>query len=454
MVTTPKIQRPVIKINSIEEAIHRLLIGGSFFATVVAGIRRRPVPAYICDTIAVVCNGEADIGIELIFNPDFIENITDINKLAFVIEHECVHLIMKHHARFYADPRLAGMDWDVFNIAADLAVNTVITRHYSELLNTDRDFMHLPEDFDMRPGLSMEAYAQILQAKFESGVLQAQAKSKNPETQESDDGVTSLFQKHGVNPHFWGMRLGTDENGNPKLVPITKDEAKGSEVKQETNLGEYIERCVRSYNKSQGELPNYVSELVKDFVRLKSDVHWTEILKHKVASGMRGVRQRSVMRPSRRRYGLPDAVPKFPGNTYDHTYKVALIMDTSGSMTYQDLAAAKETLKSLLDHYKNTVKVYVVHADTQVHKVQELKTIGEFDMKIEGRGGTDFREPIKYVEKNLAPDIMLYFTDGWGTPPYKAPKAKLVWFISEGGKNPTENLPEKYGEEVHVKYSK
>ena len=144
-------------------------------------------------------------------------------------------------------------------------------------------------------------------------------------------------------------------------------------------------------------------------------------------------------------------VHPFPGKATERAYRVCLIMDTSGSMSQDDLQAAASTLKSLMDYYKN-VRVWVVHADTDVHKVQELNDISEFDFNVYGRGGTDFIKPIAHVEEKLEPDIILYFTDGYGSPPQEAPKATIVWFVSEGGMDPTAHLPTPYGEVVYVKY--
>lgn len=445
---TPTIQRPKVVIKSIEEAFHRLLVGGSFYATVAAGLRRRPVPKEICASVGIICNTEADIGIELIYCQEFLESIDDIKYLEFVIEHECVHLLMKHLERYYSDPRLSGISEDMFNLASDLAVNTIITKHYPRVLEERSDGLWMPEDFGLGSELPMEGYAMILDAKETKLRAKYSTKSNNPATEE----VPDLFNKPGVSPHLWGYKLITNEEGETALTQVTASEAKNSEVKQEANLGEYVEQCVRKFNKSQGELPSYVKEIVKNFVRIKKDIHWADVLKARVASGMRANRTRSMSRPSRRRWGLPKSVPKFPGVGFDYTYKVALMIDTSGSMSDGDLMAAKSTLRELLTHFKNSVAVHVIHADTKVHKIQQLTTIGEFDTEITGRGGTDFVGPIDHVEKTLNPDIILYFTDGWGRAPHKAPKAAIVWFISEGGKNPTKNLPEPYGEEVNVKY--
>jgi predicted metal-dependent peptidase len=105
-----------------------------------------------------------------------------------------------------------------------------------------------------------------------------------------------------------------------------------------------------------------------------------------------------------------------------------------------------------MEYYKS-VKVWIAHADTRVHKIQELTDISEFDFDVYGRGGTDFIQPIEHVTEEIEPDIILYFTDGYGTPPPVPPKPSIVWFITEGGMDPTAHLGTPYGEVVYVKYN-
>jgi len=425
--------KPKVKIRSIEKAITRLIHNKSFYATIVAGLTRRAVPDFICKTLAVVCNPETYLGIELIYNQKFIESIEDMEFFEFVVEHECVHLLLEHIQRYWTDKRLKKIDHDTFNIGADMATNVAISKHYPGLEGKISKDYWMPEKMKLPPDRAMEVYTLMIDAKRDK-----EGKKKN------------MFNKQAVNPHLWGFKIGKDSNGNPVLVPVNQKEQKQSGAKQEMNLPEFVKQAVNSYTKNQGTLPSYVQDMISGFIKLKKGFSWQELLLHKVASGMPSFRKRSIMRCSRRLWGIP-AAWKFPGKTTDRAYKVCLIIDTSGSMGQDDLKAAASTLKSLMDHYKN-VSVWVVHADTRVVKTQQLKDINEFDFNVYGRGGTDFIVPIQHVEKEIRPDIICYFTDGYGRAPDKAPKASIVWFISEGGQNPVKHLAIPYGEVVDVKY--
>jgi predicted metal-dependent peptidase len=473
-------KKPKIKIASIEEAITRLIHRKSFYATVIAGITRRSVPKFICETMAVVCNPETYLGIELIYNQEFINGIEDMDFFEFVVEHECVHLILEHIQRFWTDKRMKKVGHDTFNIGADMAVNDQIIKHYPTVKKEIAKSFWLPEKKNLPSDRSMEIYSLLIdtQRKKEAGCPMAGqvgggsgggGGSQPGQGGSGGSGGTApggkcpqcggtheeQFGQGAVNPHLWGFKIVEDENGNKKLVPVGQKEMEGSATKQELNLPDYIQQCVDSYTKDCGSLPGYVQDMIKDFIRLNKGISWQEVLYSKVASGMPCKRKPSIMRSSRRLWGAKSLFPKvhpFPGKATERAYKVCLIMDTSGSMSQRDLQAAASTLKSLMDFYKN-VRVWVVHADTSVHKVQELSDISEFDFNVYGRGGTDFIQPINQVEEDIEPDIILYFTDGYGRAPEKSPKASIVWFISKGGMDPTAHMGTPYGEVVYVDYN-
>lgn len=516
-------KKPKVKISNIEEAITRLIHSKSFYATVIAGITRRAVPEYICDTLAVVCNPETHLGIELIYSQKFIEDIEDMEFFEFVIEHECVHLILEHIQRYWTDKRMKNIGHDTFNIAADMATNDQIIKHYPGVKDYVEKKFWLPGKMGLATNHSMEIYSLQVDAEKRkkmgnkcpyasgtpmpgggmpmplpgggygmsnpnskqgqgqgqgsgqgqhpgqgSGQAQGQGQQQGGQSSGSQSsgqpqtpkpkgtkcpacgGTHDQFQQGMLNPHLWGFKVGQDANGNPILKPVGQKELQGSANKQEMNLPDFLQQCVDSYMKDQGTLPGYVQDMIKEFIKLRKGISWQEVLQAKVASGMPAKRTRSIMRSNRRLWGIPQA-HKFPGNTVERSYKVCLIMDTSGSMSQRDLQAAASTLKSLMDYYKN-VKVWIVHADTRVVKTQELKDISEFDFNVYGRGGTDFVQPIEQVEEEIEPDIILYFTDGYGNAPQTSPKASIVWFISKGGMDPTAHMGTPYGEVVYVEY--
>jgi predicted metal-dependent peptidase len=415
------------KVRNIEEAISRLLFTKSFYATVVAGITRQEVPKEVCDTMAVCCDPNTYLGIKLIYCKEFIEKISEDTKFfEFIVEHEMVHLLLEHIQRYWDNKLLKNIPHKVANIAADLANNSAIVKHYPDRVKervAKEAWLPGPESSSeiarkYKPDRSMEVYALALGNEIEED-----------------------FEERAVTQHLWGQML---VDGN--LVKANPKDLSKCTAKQEMNLPDYVQECVQQHERRQGSIPGYVKELIKGYLDVEGQVSWAEILYATIKSGMPCFRKRSIMRPNRRRWGMPDIVPKFPGKITERAYNVAFLIDTSGSISNTDLKAAAGVLCSLMDHYRN-VAIWVVEADTQVHRNYRLKTIDEFRYDIHGRGGTDFVEPLKWAEDNISPDIALYFTDGYGRAPDIEPEYTLVWVTPKGYR-----APAKYGTHIEITY--
>ena len=78
------------------------------------------------------------------------------------------------------------------------------------------------------------------------------------------------------------------------------------------------------------------------------------------------------------------------------------------------------------------VDLDVIECDAAIQKGGHYKYRKGLNIEIAGRGGTDFRPVFKYVkEKSLHPDILIYFTDGYGSWPEKAPRNYItIWVLT------------------------
>ena len=61
-------------------------------------------------------------------------------------------------------------------------------------------------------------------------------------------------------------------------------------------------------------------------------------------------------------------------------------------------------------------------------------TIGN---RIGSGGGTDFSSVFQYIkEKRIYPNILVFFTDGYGRSPEKAPGYPVLWLLTNEGEAP------------------
>jgi predicted metal-dependent peptidase len=112
-----------------------------------------------------------------------------------------------------------------------------------------------------------------------------------------------------------------------------------------------------------------------------------------------------------------------------------LAIDTSGSVSDKELA---EFMNEMHHIYKAGVDITVIQCDTRIHSIEPYK--GELDLKIHGRGGTEFDPVIEYFnQNNKLYTSLVYFTDGECSVDV-LPKGPTLWVLSEQSYM-NENLP-------------
>ena len=154
-------------------------------------------------------------------------------------------------------------------------------------------------------------------------------------------------------------------------------------------------------------------------------VPWQVVLRRHVG---RILERRPVFGRLPRRF--PDMAGIIPGKgRFAQKPKVMAAIDTSGSLTGATLAAISAELGLMSKHFD----VVVVECDTRIYRVYPYRPIES----VMGRGGTDLRPPLAPdFLKTHQPDLVVYFTDGYGPAPEKPPAVPVVWAITEDGEKP------------------
>ena len=158
----------------------------------------------------------------------------------------------------------------------------------------------------------------------------------------------------------------------------------------------------------------------------RGQLDWRQLLRRYVGQVVE-VRP-TYSRPSRR---FPDWVGVIPGRRRQSDRpKIMAVIDTSGSITPKLLELIDGELARLGRDYVVTV----VECDTQIHTVYEYKPL----TSVTGRGGTDLRPPFaKDFLRKHHPDIVVYFTDGYGPAPERSPAVPVVWCLVPDGDAPS-----------------
>lgn len=133
-------------------------------------------------------------------------------------------------------------------------------------------------------------------------------------------------------------------------------------------------------------------------------------------------------RPSRR---FPARVGEAPGRAWAPRRgirpRLMCAIDTSASLSTDDLVEVALQLEQIAAF----ADVTIVECDARIQRVYR------FDGRlrsVRGRGGTDLRPPFaREVVLRFGPDGVVYFTDGLGPVPERAPGVPTLWVLTRDG---------------------
>ena len=174
---------------------------------------------------------------------------------------------------------------------------------------------------------------------------------------------------------------------------------------------------------SWGSLPGGLIELIKKAAEGKVD--YRAVLRMFRASILSQKRRLTRMRPSRR-FGFEQM-----GSRYDFTTRLLIAIDTSGSVGSEDLGRYLNVTLSFFKYGIQQIDVLMFDAKVQgkpLALTDAKKNIKE--LKVCGRGGTDFQAPVDYAVEHPEYDGLIIITDGFAPcPDTEHLRTKLLWVI-------------------------
>src|SRR5215475_39137 len=318
----------------------------------------------------------------LYYNPKLFENIT-ITQAASCLEHELWHLLRRHFERF-PNP---GEDRALVNDAEDLEIN--------DDLHDLPDWTLHPTQYGLPVNLLAEEYYERLKK-----MIQQQGKQGGGGTH-SNQALPS------------GNNCGSGARGD--MQEWESDEGPGvTTVQQEAIISDTAEQVARWGKAPAGE-KLWAEEILKP-----KPVPWQQILMRYVrhAEHRAGNGEYIYTRPNRRFMHMRPFI--YP-SVRSRIFRIAAVIDTSGSMQYQQrmlraMAQAEDLLTS------SGRELMVICCDAAAYKPQRVTSVKQVDL--EGGGGTDMRVGIDEAIK-LKSDVVVVFTDG-ETPLPDAPSKTTV----------------------------
>jgi predicted metal-dependent peptidase len=389
----------------------RLILEKPFLGALVMHLPLKASDPKWCETTATDARA-------FYYNPAYIARLT-LEQTQFALAHEAMHCALSHFNR--RGHRIRHR-WDV---ACDYAVNMIL----------DEERMQPPDEALMNAtyrGLTAEEIYPLLHEDppektqdmhlFDNDTSDGQ----EGEPQEQDMGQGKGDQQNEDSSDGQGGQ--PEEEQDADNEPQQSAEAEDSPPPPPPDPDKLDEQwksrlaAAAQAARQAGKLSQSMMRLVDDL--LSPQLPWRALLARYMMNAARD--DYSFQRTSRRE---GDALmPRL----YSQSVKAVVVMDTSGSVTREEL----QEFLTEIDVLKAQVR-----ADVTLHACDDkLDPNGpwRFAMweamtlpgEISGGGGTDFRPVFDWLEaEGQSPDLLVYFTDAQGRFPDTEPGYPVVWLV-------------------------
>lgn len=334
-----------------------------------------------------------------------------VTTTAAVLVHELWHLLRDHFTRF-SGPMV---NRDLANIAGDLSINPGVIQMGFQLPTSSEGKQQslMPETFNLPYALTAEQYYEELLKRAKH--IQVRFK----------DGTTATGI--GIEIEGCGSCSGRKRNDEP-----AENDPGGRSESEQRRTRVQIATAIRQQGRGMvpGDLVRWSEETLKP-----PKIRWQEKLKRccRAAATYRpGAGHSTYTKLSRRQGGLGFGAgcPVLP--SYRATVpRATFLMDTSGSMDKDQIAAAMSEAQGVLSACG--ARLDFVVCDAAVHGMRTVGSIKEACAMLKGGGGSDFKPAFAEIERRMPKtDIIIAATDGDIDVPLQAPAGiHVIWLLVE-----------------------
>lgn len=337
----------------------------------------------------------------LYYKKEFVDGLSD-EELKGVLCHEILHLSLLHLLR-------AGKRNSVaFNIACDIVVNIVLDKNYFQLPNG----CLIPQN-NHNLGYSVFQIGNVTIKNCDEKTAE-EIYDELPKKFKDENGNYKLKNGNGFDKHIQSEGLSKE------------DEEKEREKWKKRISEAYISA------KQRGELPNGLEKLIGKLH--KEQIDWKELLRKYLTSML--PMDYNYMKRHKKSISCGYYMP----NVVKEKVKVAVAIDTSGSIGKKELTDFISEIVGLARAYKNQMDMILYTHDYEIQDTYEIEN-GNIDkiMKLElnGGGGTSHKGLITTINQDIKDcKAVIFFTDGYSdleSIDFTKNKFQSIFVISSNG---------------------
>jgi len=370
-------------------------------------------------------------GAILVVNPLFIAGLND-EEMAYLLAHELMHMFT------HTSDRCGDRDPGEWNCASDRAINCILEDIPAlKMPSGDRKGL-LPSDIKMPNYLVADEYYRAPKPEDESGG------DGDDEEGESKPGKGKPKAKPGQGA--CGGCAGNPVDGEPDDAGDPDARGEAELDRSARNMAEAIQDAE---TKQRGSVPAGLVRIAAGMLA-PPKVDWRKMLAAEIRSAIQWAAGHTNHRydaPSRRQSGVGWGAgrPILP-RLRQPIPEVACVIDTSGSMSQNDVGAAVRETMGVAKSCCAPITLCV--CDAAVHGMKPVTTLKEVLGLLAGGGGSDFRPAFRELEKRKPrPSVLVFLTDGEiGVPDHAPNWARVIW-VSIGK---SAKAPAAWGRHVHV----
>lgn len=181
------------------------------------------------------------------------------------------------------------------------------------------------------------------------------------------------------------------------------------------------------YRMTYGKLPGELEMLVESF--RASKINYLQLLRRFLGQCSGG--ESHWVPPARRFVWQKQYLP----SRTNPALEFVVAVDTSGSINEEIFQKFLGEVYGIIRQLKK-YQLTLIQCDSKIQHVDrfspEKPLLKVEDIKLYGGGGTSFVPVFNYIKKEkIRPKVLLYYTDGMGTFPDKAPDYPILWFLTE-----------------------